>query len=59
MTTNECIQQKRNRLTVTGNKLLVTSGEKWRGAKQGMGLRDTNYKQTTMYKIDKQQGYNV
>ena len=39
------IQQNKNRLSDTENKLVVTNGEKeWgEGQYRGMGLRDTNY----------------
>ena len=49
--------QNRNRLTDIENKRVVTSWERERGrGKIGVGDEEV---QTTMYKIDKQQGYIV
>ena len=56
-TTNELIQQNRNRLTDIENKLVVTRGEREVGrGKMGVGDKEV---QITVYKINKLQGYIV
>ena len=52
--TNECISQNRNRFIDKEKKLVVTSGKRG-GERQGCGIKI----QTTMYKINKQEGYIV
>ena len=47
--------QNRNRVTDIENKLVVTKGEKEVG-RDKLHIRDKQI-QTTIYKIDKQQGY--
>ena len=49
--------QNRNRVTDIENKLVVTKGEKEVG-RDKLCIRDKQI-QTTIYKIDKQQGFTV